>query len=288
MAMEQALGTLPADDSRLVSQLHAFQSILVLVIATEYWSRLIKEWDAANAFLVISPIAITALGASVLLGRRRRGAFLGIAAVVVSFLTIVFPAGGNHEYLELVLCLLCAALDFEAPEERRLLVDAVRWMTIVILFWAGVQKLVHGFYFEGQYLAYSVSRESYASVFSWLLPADELARLAAYDGSPGTGPYLTRDRLFLMTSNLTCILEIALVPLLLFRRTRRAGVFAALVLLVAIESAARELFFFFILLNMLLLFVDSDANRHLIAPLVVILGLMLLVRLGLLPEVTFN
>lgn len=270
------------------SQLHAFQTILVLVIATEYWNRLIKEWSVVDAFLVLTPLAISALGVLVILGRGRRLAFVGIAAVVASFLVIIFPAGGNHEYLELVLCLLCAGLDIDDDAERRLLAGAVRWMTCVILFWAGVQKLVHGFYFRGEYLAYSVSRETYASVFSWLLPADELTRLASYDGSPGTGPYSTRGPLFLAVSNLSCIAEIVLAPLLWLRPTRAAAVIGALVLLLAIESAAREMFFFFVLFNMLLLFLETDLNRRLILPIAVALGCMLLVRLGVLPEVTFS
>jgi hypothetical protein len=151
-----------------------------------------------------------------------------------------------------------------------------------------VQKLVHGYYFQGEYLAYSLSRETYASVFAWLLPADELARLASYDGSPGTGPYVVRDRVFLVISNLTCVLEIMLAPLLLFARTRLAAVVAVLLLLAAIESAAREMFFFIILSNMLMLFLERDHNRRLIDPIAIVLGGMLLVRMELLPEVTFN
>jgi hypothetical protein len=255
---------------------------------TEYWSRLIQHWQAPDTFLVVSPLAITGLGAAVLVGRWRRQAFLGLALVVGSLLTIVFPGGGNHEYLEFLLCLLCAALDPDVSEERLLLRDSVRWMTVVILFWAGVQKLVHGFYFDGEYLAYSVSRETYASVFSWLLPADELARLAALDGSAGTGPYATRDGLFLAVSNATYILEIALAPLLLFRATRRVALVLVLLLLLGIESAAREMFFFFVQLNMLLLFLDGDLNRRLIGPIAAVLAGMLLVRLGVLPEVVFS
>jgi len=280
--------TRDGDSQALRSQLHAFQSILALVIMTEYWSRLIQHWHEPDTFLVVSPVVITGLGVTSLTERWRRPAFLGIALVVGSFLAIVFPGGGNHEYLEFLLCLVCAGLDCDVPEERLLLRDSVRWMTGVILFWAGVQKLVHGFYFNGEYLAYSVSRETYASVFSWLLPAGELARLAALDGSAGTGPYVARDWLFSLVSNVTYILEIALAPLLLLRVTRRVALVGVFLLLLGIESAAREMFFFFVQFNMLLLFLDGDLNRRLIALIAVLLASMLLVRMGVLPEVTFT
>jgi hypothetical protein len=279
MTLEQIAAVSGVKSLTLTARIAAFQSLLVLVIMTEHWSRVIRHWNLPGFFLVGSAVAVTALGGLVLLGRSRRIAFVGMALVVVSYLTIVFPGGGNHEYLELLLCLLCAALDSGDDKERLLMIDAVRWMTCVILFWSGVQKMVHGFYFEGEYLAYSVSRDTYASVFSWLLPADELARLAAYDGSAGTGPYVTQSRPFLLVSNLTCVLEITLAPLFLLRVTPRSCARCGS-LLAVIESAARELFFFFVLLNMLLLFVESDLNRRLIGPIAVILGCMLLVRMG--------
>jgi len=274
--------------SGAAKQIYAFQSILVLVVTAEYWNRLIKNWHALDPFLAASAMAVTVLGILVLLGRRRRLSFAGMSLLVASYLVVVFPGGGNHEYLELLLCLLCAGLDPDDESEWQLFVGAVRWMACVIFFWAGIQKLVYGFYFEGQYLAYSISRETYANVFSWLMPTDELARLASYNGSPGTGPYLSHDRLFLLISNLTYIVEIALAPLLLVHATRRAAVIVAFLLLVGIESAAREIFFFFVLFNMLLLFLDSDLNRRLIGPVAVILGSMLLAHLGVLPEVVFN
>lgn len=269
-------------------QVHAFESILVLVIAAEYWDRLIKNWERPDLFLVASVAAISALGIAVLVGRARRPAFAAIAAIVAVYLSIVFPAAGNHEYLELWLCLLCAWIDTAHDGERKLLTDAVRWITCIVLFWSGVQKLVHGYYFDGEYLAYSLSRHTYASVFAWLLPPDEMANLASYDGSPGTGPYVVRDPLFLVVSNLTCALEVVLAPLLLLRRTRPLAVVAVFLLLVAIESAAREMFFLLLFGNMLLLFSATDLHRRLIVPAAIVLGCMLLVRIGVLPEVTFN
>lgn len=288
MISEQLMPRTKERHPALAAQVAAFESILVLVIATEYWDRLIKNWERLDSFLVVSAVVVSALGVLVLLGRARQLAFLGISGVVATYLAVVFPGGGNHEYLELLLCLLCAGIRADHEDERRLLVDAVRWMTCVVLFWAGVQKLVHGYYFAGEYLAYSVSRESYASVFAWIMPPDELARLAGYDGSPGTGPYIVRDRLFVFVSTLTCVLEIVLAPLLLLRRTRLVALVAVVVLLAAIESAAREMFFFFILFNMLLLFLDNALNRRLIAPIAIVLACMLLVRMGVLPEVTFS
>lgn len=275
-------------DQVAARQVRAFEIILAMVLVTEYWCRAIAKWHDLDAFLLGAVAGVTAFGALVIFTTRRRLGFAGLSLTLAAVALRLFPATGNHEYLELLFCLLCAGLDLRRPQERRLFVDAARWLVCVILFWAGVQKLLHGFYFDGAYLAYSLARESYRDVFTLLLSADELARLASYSGDVGAGPYRVGSPMFLLASNLTYAAEIALVPALLWRRTRRFAVLATAILLVAIQSAAREVFFCLVLGNAFLLFLDTDRNRSLIAPLAIALACLILVRAGFLPEVTFS
>ena len=75
-----------------------------------------------------------------------------------------FPATGNHAYLEVMLCALAAFLDPARPDEARLYVRAVRSMGVIILACSGLQKLAHGHYFHGEYLAFSLGSASFRSV----------------------------------------------------------------------------------------------------------------------------
>ncbi len=89
-------------------------------------------------------------------------------------------------------------------------------------------------------------------------------------------------------SNAIYVIEIALVPLLVLRRTRAFAVCAAILFLVAIETAAREWFFGLISLNMLLLFCERDYNRRLVGVFAAALAGLLLMRWGVFPEVMFQ
>jgi hypothetical protein len=277
-----------ADDVPRARQIRGFAIMLAMVLAAEYWSRALQRWEHLDAFLIAAVAAITFF--SVLVGATawRRLGFAGLSMTLAAVVIRFFPATGNHEYLELVFCLLCLFLDPRRPGESELFVDSIRWLACVVVFWAGIQKVIHGLYFEGEYLAYSLARESYGSVFAWLLPTPELTRLAGYGGDAGSGPYRVDSLAVLVVSNLTYVAEIVLVPALLWRRTRKVALAATFVLLAAIQSAAREVFFALVLGNALLLFLDSDANRRLIGPLALLLAALLLMRAGLLPEVTFS
>lgn len=271
-----------------VRQIQAFSIILAMVVAGEFWSRAIRKWEHLDGFLMGAVAAVTLFAGIVCLSRWHRLGFGGLSVTLAVVVTWFFPATGNHEYLELVFCLLFLVLDPRRPGEGELLVSSVRWLVCIVLFWAGVQKLVHGLYFEGEHLAYSLSRETYRNVFSLLLPAKELSRLTSYSGNVGSGPYRASGLQFLVISNLTYIVEITVVPALLWRPTRKLAIGATIVTLIAIQSAAREFFFCLVLGNALLLFLDSDANRKLIGPMALLLVCLLLMRAGILPEVTFS
>ena len=169
----------------------------------------------------------------------------------------------------------------------RLFLRAVRWMACVVFFYAGVQKLVHGYYFHGELLAYSIGIEAFKPVLHLLLPPDDFMRLSHFQLKAGDGPYLVSSPLILVLSNATYIIEMGLVPLLVCRRTRPLAVVGAIVFLLGIEMAAREFFFGLIYINMLLLFLDRDVNRRLVGVFAAVLACMLLVRLKVLPEVIF-
>lgn len=259
----------------------------MLVIGVEYWCRGLARWHDLSTAYVASLGAATVVCLVALLTRWRRPALLVLAGVHAFVVWREFPAAGNHAYLEVMLCLLGAFLDPRDEIERTLYVVAARWLAVVILFYSGVQKLVHGYYFHAEYFAFSLWIESFRTVFRWLLPADEYARLTAFTGAPGDGPYFVRSPLVLAIANLTWIAEIALPAALLCRRTRALAVASAVGLICAIELAAREVFFGLLYVNLILLFLETDLHRRLVVPIALVLACLVAVRAGWLPTLVF-
>ena len=107
--------------------------------------------------------------------------------------------------------------------ERRLLLRAVRWTVVVVLFYSGLQKLIYGYYFHGQFLAYSLWRDSYRVGLQALLSPEELLRFTSYDRGVGSGPYLVSSPLFLALSNSIYLVELS-HPSLVQSATRRPAV----------------------------------------------------------------
>jgi hypothetical protein len=258
-----------------------------LTIGVEYWLRAVPKWgELAMPYYWHLGLA-TVLCAAGLFDPLRRPAFFALAVSHAVLVWREFPSTGNHAYLEVAFCLLAAALRLDDAEDRRLYLRSVRWVVVIVLFYSGLQKLVHGYWSEGQYLAFSLGSVTYRSVLGLLLPADELARLSALRGEVGDGPYVVSSWPLLVLSNGTWLLEMALAPLLVWPRTRHLSVWLALGFLLAIQVAAREVFFGLIFANALVLFLPGDKNRLLVIPVAMLLLTLALSRIGILPELTF-
>ena len=208
---------------------------------------------------------------------RRRAVFALLVVLQTWYLWTNFPHAGNHRYLELVLATLFAMLDEGNEAELRLLLRSVRGMVVVVLFYAGLHKLVHGYYFQGQFLVYSMWREGFQTALGPLLPAQQLG-----------GPYLASSPLVVGLSNAIWIAEIGLAILLVPRWTRTFAWIGTALLIVVTEAVARELMFGVEFLAAVLLFARADLVRPLLPPAALFLGVLVLIRLGLLPEVLFH
>jgi hypothetical protein len=180
-----------------------------------------------------------------------------------------------------------AALDDRRAEHRMLQLRAIRWSVIVVLFYSGLQKLVWGYWNDGQFLGYSLGREPFRSTLGWIVPADELSRLTALGGAVGDGPYLPEAPLLVVAGSLTWVAELALALVLFPPRTRHRAWPVACLLVAGIELVARELMFGVEFCAALTLFAREDRLTRWLRPIAVFLTALLLVRLGVLPEVLF-
>lgn len=279
-----------ADRSAQAAIVRAFTLFLLahVVVRTLQWTVRADDWVATRALLTAA-LAACALVAW-LRPARARGAATAAWLVLAIKLGASFPTTSNHFFIEF-LCLglvaLCAADD---GDERALLLSGARWLTVIVFFYTGLQKVLYGTYVDAQFLGLSIGHKpTFAWLFGWLVPADELARLAAlHPLAPGNGPFAMRSPLALLVSNGVYLFEMVTPALLVWRRTRPYAAVAAVLVITAIEAGARELLFGILFVNLLLLFFDRPVNRALLPISLAVLAALAASRVGLLPGFWFN
>jgi len=188
---------------------------------------------------------------------------LALPALAVQ-LALSFPVTGNAWFLELYAVALLA-LAGRGGHDAPLVLCGLRWLTALVLFHTGLQKVLYGHYFAGDFLAFEVGRgDRFAAPFQWLLPAAEVARLQGYQPlHEGAGPYRVVQPLFVALSNALWIAELALPFGLLWRRTRTLAAAAAAAFVLVLQLGARELGVGLLFANLALLFVPAAWARRL-------------------------
>jgi hypothetical protein len=181
---------------------------------------------------------------------------------LVTELAISLPLTANHFFLELYVVTLLALATAEGDDDA-LVLSGLRWLTAVVLFLTGCQKLAFGHYWHGDFLAFMVGRgDRFAELFQWVLPPEEVTRLQSYDPyRGGAGPYRVTQPLFVALSNLVWTAELALPIALVARPTRRSAAWLALAFVLALQLGARELGFALLFANLLVLFAPMPVAR---------------------------
>ena len=256
------------------SKLASFHLILLLTIAVHQVTT--ARWIQAGIILLCALVGLKE--------RYRLWATVVVLIVLLVRHVTTFPMVSNHSYLEFTLISLYCWIDSSKAEERELFLEACRWLTVIIFFYSGVQKLWYGEYFDGRYLAYlaAVSPKS-RMAFELLIQPEELTRLVSYERQAGSGPFLIDSVIFKVVSNGAWISEIVLGLLLLFRKVWPLAVVCAIFTTFVIEFIAREFIFGVLMVSMLFLFCRRDVNRRLLPVYVVFLGYLVAVKLGWVP-----
>jgi len=204
---------------------------------------------------------------------------------LVAQLIMTFPTTDNHFFVELLAVSLLALPGAPSSSDDALVLRALLWMTALILFHTGLQKILYGHYFRGDFLAFMVGRgDRFAAALTAILPADEITRLQSYDPlRTGAGPYRVASPLLTAASNFVYLAELVLPALFFFPSTRRAAAWCAIALVTVIQLGAREIGFWLLFSNLLLLFLPGAWNQRLLPALIALYGWALAAGFGVLP-----
>jgi hypothetical protein len=271
-------------------RLAAFTRILLFILALDQWHGL-SYWSGRPGYALHGVLAI-AVWICAALAWRRGGAraAAGLAAGLFAVdLVWAFPDHANHQYLAFFSAVLVALFDSEAPDEASTALIGLRWLVVIGLAWAGLQKVLWGYYFDGTFLSYAIAeRETFADAFGWILPESEVARLRSIPFQTGSGPFRADSIWLDGLANATWLAEIALAVGLLVRSLRTWAAVGAMALIGVIELAAREVFFGLIMLDFLLLFLPGRAARRSWPVFGAAGAVLLFTLLGWIPHWTFT
>lgn len=253
-------------------KLVALRRLVLLTLACEAWVAI--GYHPYSASPVLSAASATVFTLCAVLGWRaifaRRAVLVALVLEVV-VIASTFPHNANHQYMAALFLWLILLADDErfslaegavSAARTGLVVSSlqsVRWIVLVGLAWAGVMKIVSGYWFGGEYLAYRIAIDPhFAWAFGPMLGEGEIAELVSLGNRVGAGPFRTDSITLALISNLTWVAEILLPIGLLFAWSRRAAVFLSLGLMFAIQMGAREIFFAGMMVGGLLLFFDRN------------------------------
>lgn len=274
-------------------QLRAFRSLLLAHWMVQSWAWWAKPLESPFTFPEV-PVLLTALAFTALfsLGFTRHARLACGAALVLSAWLVVwiFPGTPNHTFLAALMLAPCAWLDLEREDESRLLLQTLRWMAVIVFFWAGAQKALNGLYFRGEFLAWMVAQgvDHWASIFGWFIPAEEIERLRGLPRyQPGIGPYRVDSWLFVAAANAVWIGEISLALGMLVRRVRHWAALGAVALVFTIQAAPHEWMFALLYTQLLLLFVPGEWLRRLLPVFLAAYAWLFGVLLGVAPGASF-
>jgi hypothetical protein len=264
------------------SKLRTFRTVLFMIVAGEQY----VHGETATAFVVLVCLAASFVRP------------LARVAVVVTLVLLarialgLFPGTANHLYLELIALGCLAIADPDDPADARLLLATLRWITVLVFFYTGLQKLLYGQYFDARFFAYYSTHYEHFRVLHGLLSEQDAAMLRRFAedlrlGVEDTGPYLVRSPALIALSNLAWMSELGTALLLFLPATRKWGVPFAILVMVGIESVARELLFGILMLDLILLFVKRDVGRYLVPSVAIVLLAIVAMKHELISYVTY-
>lgn len=212
-----------------------------------------------------------------------------VAALGVVQCVMMFPRTANHLYLGVVVSLLLALLLTDDEDDGRQLRLSALALPLIVFAWSGVQKALHGYWFQGQLLAWvMVARDDVAFVARPMLDDAVAKHLGGLDRHvEGSGPFRLNGA-WILVSNGIWLAEL-FSPLLALVAFIRARLWWLLLIgLWAIQLVAHEWQFALLFTNVLTIQAPPKRQR-LLRPLIllalVVLTFARAVNAGWMPQV---
>lgn len=245
-------------------RLRAFRRLLLLHLAAETTISFLRQRGtlAAPTLLALAAASTSAAALSFIPATERFAAPLG-AAVLLFSIFYFFPNLANHTFFLLIALSPFVLWNLGVESERVPALGTLRWAAAIVLFSCGLQKVLHGTYFHGEFLAFQIAHgERFARALGVLIPAEEMARLKALGDAagpaggsagfhsyvtappaPGAGPYRLQAPLALAAVNFVWVFELVAPFLLVWQRTRAGAALVTTAFLLTVEAGALEVMF---------------------------------------------
>jgi len=272
------LVALPGDEAEtsIESKFRGLQCFLLIAAAFHAWvSRFPAPTPLFDAYQSWNCLAVTLCALIGVSTRWTSHCLVVTWCLVLVRVITTFPTSANHSFLELLLFSLAILCRSDRRAEQVLLLNGARWLVIIAMFFSGLQKLFHGGYFDGRFLAYMTAESDRSVVSAWALSPEALAHIKNLAGHVGTGPYAVREPLFVVMSNAVYVVEMLVGVLLLIPKGRKITVVAAIGLVLVIETTSREFTFGSVAMYLFLLFWPSDLGRRLLPVFILRFGILL-------------
>jgi hypothetical protein len=259
------------------SGLRVLRSLLIAHAAVRTYFWLVPDAGDYPSANVVIAIVLTLRGglvaAAIVSLWRRLGRAAAAAAALLVFVQVAlsFPNVADHVYLELVCLVLVACFDVENDNDGRLLRSALCWMAVIVLFYSGFQKVLHGYYFFAELpLTLVAQKDPFGDLFAWFLPRGETRRLQQLNlMMQDAGPLRATSAVVLVLANAIWAAAIALAILVVSTPLRRFGAVGAIGLVLLVHGFARQPMHALLMTQLLLLCIPGQWNKRL-APLLIV------------------
>ncbi len=246
---------------------HSFCGLFVLIVMLDWGlAQILRAPTMENSKTQIAFLTLI-LGIGFFL--RKQSRHLCLIGLFVSGLLLgsfEFPNTPNHRLIEVVVLGLACLSNVENSQERRLFFSFIRAFALLVFFYAGVQKILLGTYFTGQYLAYKTySAISFQNLgFLWCSQEElETFKSLSWPPSAGMGPFQLNTWYGLILSNATWVLELVLPVVCFFGKRKNIWAAITLVFVLGIQAMALEIEFLLIMMCLLSLYFKHIRDRQL-------------------------
>jgi len=231
----------------------------------------------------IAPLSCLLAGVCLLIRLRLIAIAIGLG-VAIWGIGFTLPMTPNHAVALAVsfVFLLWDALENDTSYRAS---ELIRWLAFTILFWSGLQKVLHGAYFNGTFFSTQLALGDRR--FAWMQSLCSASELQVLGNTPPSGPFVPGCRKITWMSSMVVCLEFAMGGLLLVPRLRSAAAGLAMIFLVFVQVVTKEITFALTMCSVLSVFLDKKTAERLCV-LIVVISLAFSWTLMLHPELPYN